>query len=101
MTHLAKITAVEARLFFREPGMWLVGILLPTFVLVVIGLIFGRHEPDPALGGRRYIDLLRRRWSSSPWRPWASTPAGAPREVPRAGRPAPAVDDPGRAVAPC
>jgi ABC-2 type transport system permease protein len=54
---LTKITAVEARLFIREPGMWLLTILLPTFVLVVVGLLFG-GEPDPLLGGRRWIDIF-------------------------------------------
>jgi ABC-2 type transport system permease protein len=54
---LTRITAVEARLFFREPGVWLLTILLPTIVLVVVGLMFGR-QPDPALGGRRWIDIF-------------------------------------------
>ena len=54
---LTKITAVEAKLFFREPGVWLLTILLPTFVLVVVGSLFGT-EPDPALGGRRWIDIF-------------------------------------------
>ncbi len=54
---LMKITAVEARLFFREPGVWLLTILLPTVVLVAVGLIFG-VEPDPALGGQRWIDIF-------------------------------------------
>ena len=54
---LTKLTAVEAKLFFREPGVWLLTILLPTFVLVVVGLLFG-GEPDTALGGRRWIDIF-------------------------------------------
>ena len=54
---LTKITLVETRLFFREPGVWLLAILLPTIVLVVVGLLFG-VEPDPALGGRRWIDIF-------------------------------------------
>jgi ABC-2 type transport system permease protein len=54
---LTRIIAVEARLFFREPGVWLLTILLPTIVLVVVGLIFG-VEADPALGGRRWIDIF-------------------------------------------
>jgi ABC-2 type transport system permease protein len=54
---LTKITAVETRLFFREPGIWLLTILLPTIVLVVVGLLFGGH-PDPQLGGRRWIDIF-------------------------------------------
>ena len=58
MSHLAKITAVEARLLLREPGTWIVGLLLPALVLVVIGIIFGTHETAPELGGRRYIDML-------------------------------------------
>ena len=54
---LTRITVVEARLFFREPGVWLLTILLPTIVLVVVGSLFGT-EPDPALGGRRWIDIF-------------------------------------------
>ena len=54
---LTKITAVEAKLFFREPGVWLLTILLPTFVLVVVGSLFGT-EADPDLGGRRWIDIF-------------------------------------------
>jgi ABC-2 type transport system permease protein len=54
---LTKIVAVEAKLFFREPGVWLLTILLPTFVLVVVGLLFGT-EADPELGGRRWIDIF-------------------------------------------
>ena len=54
---LTKTIAVETKLFFREPGVWLLAILLPTFVLVVVGLLFGT-QPDPALGGRRWIDIF-------------------------------------------
>ena len=54
---LIKITAVEAKLFFREPGVWMLTILLPTIVLVVVGLLFGT-DPDEALGGRRWIDIF-------------------------------------------
>ncbi len=54
---LTKTVAVEAKLFFREPGVWLLAILLPTFVLVVVGLLFGT-DPDPDLGGRRWIDIF-------------------------------------------
>lgn len=54
---LTKIISVEARLFFREPGVWLLTILLPTIVLVVVGLLFG-VKPDPALGGPRWIDIF-------------------------------------------
>ncbi len=58
MSNLTKITAIEAKLMLREPGILLVGLLLPAVVLLAIGLIFAPHLPDPALGGRRFIDLL-------------------------------------------
>jgi ABC-2 type transport system permease protein len=54
---LTKLTIVEARLFFREPGVWLLTILLPTIVLLVVGLMFG-VEPDQSLGGPRWIDIF-------------------------------------------
>ena len=54
---LKSLTLSETRLFFREPGVWLLTILLPTIVLVAVGLLFGT-EPDPALGGRRWIDIF-------------------------------------------
>ncbi len=54
---LTKTIAVETKLFFREPGVWLLAILLPTVVLVVVGLLFGT-KPDPALGGLRWIDIF-------------------------------------------
>jgi ABC-2 type transport system permease protein len=58
MSNLTKIATIEAKLMLREPGILLIGLLLPTVVLLAIGVIFAPHEPDPLLGGRRYIDLL-------------------------------------------
>jgi ABC-2 type transport system permease protein len=58
MTKLAKITAVEAKLFLRETGTWIVALFLPTFILVVIGAVLAPHKPDEALGGQRFIDLF-------------------------------------------
>ena len=102
MTHLAKITAVEARLLLREPGTWIVGLLLPAFVLVVIGLIFGPHETGA--GARR--PALHRPAGTvdgrhQPGDAGDQHDAGASRRVPGAGRPAPAVHHPGRAAPPC
>jgi ABC-2 type transport system permease protein len=54
---LNALIATEARLFFREPGVWLLTILLPTLVLVMVGLVFG-VAPDPVLDGRRWIDIF-------------------------------------------
>jgi ABC-2 type transport system permease protein len=58
MSNLTKITAIEAKLMLREPGILLIGLLLPAIVLLAIGVIFAPHDPDPLLGGRRFIDLL-------------------------------------------
>jgi ABC-2 type transport system permease protein len=58
MSNLRKITVIEAKLLLRGPSTWLVGLLLPSIVLLAIGMIFAPHRPDPLLGGRRYIDLL-------------------------------------------
>ena len=59
MTGLAKIIAVEAKLFFREPVTWLLtdpaADVRPRLVL---GFAFRAGEPDPALGGQRWIDLF-------------------------------------------
>ena len=54
---LSKLIATEARLFFREPGVWPLTILLPTIVLVVVGSIFGT-KPDPLLGGKPWIEIF-------------------------------------------
>jgi ABC-2 type transport system permease protein len=53
-----KIVVVETKLFFREPGTWIVVVLLPTIILVAIGLIFAPHRPDDYLGGKRFIDVF-------------------------------------------
>jgi ABC-2 type transport system permease protein len=58
MRPLTHVVAVEAKLFLREPSGWLAAILLPTGVLLAIGLIFAPHRPDPLLGGQRFIDLF-------------------------------------------
>jgi ABC-2 type transport system permease protein len=58
MKALAKVIKVEAKLFYREPGTWIVAVLLPTIILVAIGLLFAPHKPEPSLGGRRFIDLF-------------------------------------------
>jgi ABC-2 type transport system permease protein len=58
MNHLYRITLVEAKLFAREPAPWLAAVLLPTVVLVAIGVLFAPHTPDPLLGGQRFIDLF-------------------------------------------
>ena len=58
MNEMRALIATEAKLLFREPIYWLVVILLPTAVLVIFGSMFGPSEPDPALGGLRFIDVF-------------------------------------------
>jgi ABC-2 type transport system permease protein len=58
MTNLTKITAVETKLFFRTPADWLASVMLPTIILVVLGLIPGLHSPVTDVGGQRFIDLF-------------------------------------------
>ena len=94
-----KIIAVEAKLFFREPGVWILTILLPTIILVVVGLLFGT-ESDPALGGLRWIDIFAPSMVVMTLAILGvNTLPGSPREVPREGRPPPSVHDAGTAHA--
>ncbi len=58
MSHVSRMTIVEGKLFVREPAAWLAAVLLPTIVLVAIGLLFAPQTPDPDLGGHRFIDLF-------------------------------------------
>jgi ABC-2 type transport system permease protein len=55
---LRKLTAVEAKLFVREPiAVWW-GLVFPAVLLLILGLFFpGGREPSPDLGGRRLVDL--------------------------------------------
>jgi ABC-2 type transport system permease protein len=52
------ILKMETRLLIREPAWWLASIVLPSVVLLGLGLVFAPHRPDPALGGQRFIDLF-------------------------------------------
>ena len=58
MKELRALIAIEAKLVFREPVTWLAAIALPTVILLIFGSIFGPSEPDPALGGLRFIDVF-------------------------------------------
>src|SRR5207342_3786881 len=55
---MRSLIATEAKLLFRDPVTWLAAIALPTVVLLIFGSIFGPTEPDPALGGLRFIDVF-------------------------------------------
>jgi ABC-2 type transport system permease protein len=57
MSNLRMVTINEVRLFFREPGTWIVGLFLPTIILIGIGVLFAPHTPDPTTG-QRFIDVF-------------------------------------------
>jgi ABC-2 type transport system permease protein len=58
MNEMRSLIVTEAKLVFREPVTWLAAIALPTVILLIFGSIFGPSEPDPALGGLRFIDVF-------------------------------------------
>jgi ABC-2 type transport system permease protein len=58
MSELVKITRLEAKLFFREFATWFVALVLPTFILLVMGAILAPHKPDKFFGGLRFIDVF-------------------------------------------
>lgn len=51
------VLKTEARLLTREPGVLFWIVTFPTLLMVILGLIPGFDDADPALGGRRVIDL--------------------------------------------
>jgi ABC-2 type transport system permease protein len=57
MSALARLTATETKLFFREPMGVFFTLAFPPILFVIFGLIPAMSEPDEALGGLRVIDL--------------------------------------------
>jgi len=57
MNAVKAITRAEAKLFLRDPATWGAAIILPTVILVILGLIFG-NKPDEVFGGRGLLDLF-------------------------------------------
>lgn len=47
----------EGKLLFRDPISWLAAIALPSAILLIFGAVFP-PQPDPALGGYRWLDLF-------------------------------------------
>jgi ABC-2 type transport system permease protein len=58
MTALLTMTKTEAKLFAREPVALFFGLLFPSILLLVIGAVIpGVREPNPDLGGLRFVDV--------------------------------------------
>ncbi|ATY15790.1 ABC transporter permease [Amycolatopsis sp. AA4] len=47
----------EAKLFLRTPLWAVLGVLLPTAILLGVGSIPGMRQPSPVTGGYRFVDL--------------------------------------------
>ena len=58
MNRLARITWLETKLFFREPASWVIALVLPTFVLVVLGSLPALRAPQEIFGGQRFVDIF-------------------------------------------
>ena len=58
MKAFRSLLVAEGKLLFRDPVSWLAAIALPTVILFIFGSLFGASEPDPALGGLRFIDVF-------------------------------------------
>ena len=57
MSALARLTATETKLFFREPMIVFFALGFPPILLVILGSIPAFREPDANLGGLRVIDI--------------------------------------------
>lgn len=57
MNALLRLTAVETRLFFREPVAVFLALGFAPLLLVILGLIPALREPDPELGGLSQLTL--------------------------------------------
>jgi len=58
MSAMRALIVTEAKLLFRDPISWLAAIALPAVILLIFGVLFAPHRPDPALGGLRWIDTF-------------------------------------------
>lgn len=58
MAQFKQLVLIEAKLALRDPATWLITVLLPTGILVVLGLIPALRAPAATFGGQRFIDLF-------------------------------------------
>jgi len=57
MKEMRALIVSEAKLLLRDPISWLAAIALPSAILLIFGAVFP-PQPDPALGGQRWLDLF-------------------------------------------
>ena len=57
MSGLSKLTAVELKLFLREPIGYFWTVIFPVLLLAILGSIPSFRAANPDIGGRRTIDL--------------------------------------------
>lgn len=57
MNALKAITAAETKLFLRDYATWGAAVILPTFILVILGLVFG-NAPAEVFGGHGFLDIF-------------------------------------------
>jgi ABC-2 type transport system permease protein len=57
MSALARLTASETKLFFREPMIVFFALGFPPILLVILGSIPAFREPEETFGGLRVIDV--------------------------------------------
>ena len=58
MSALTKLVQIEARLFWRDPMTFVIGLLLPTVVLLGLGAVPMLREPSEEYDGVRFIDYF-------------------------------------------
>jgi ABC-2 type transport system permease protein len=57
MIGLKALTLTDARLLLRDYATWGAAVVLPTVILVILGLVFG-NKPDEVFGGRGFLDVF-------------------------------------------
>lgn len=58
MSSLAKLIRIETKLFVRDPTALIVGLALPTVVLIGLGAVPALREHSEQFGGVRFIDYF-------------------------------------------
>ena len=57
MNSLKVMTITDAKLLLRDYATWGAAVVLPTAILVILGLVFG-NQPDDFFGGRGFLDVF-------------------------------------------